>query len=117
VEETFGLTFSVSYEYFGEIKHHDLVPNGSTIAVTKQNRQGATTYCNLCEIPAITVFFFFATEYVSLYVQYLLEDSICPQFEAFAKGFRSVMSGPIISVWPVLVEQSCVCVCVCMCYR
>jgi hypothetical protein len=75
VEETFGLTFSVSYEYFGEVKHHDLLPNGSATPVTKQNRE----------------------EYVSLYVKYLLEASIAPQFEAFAKGFRSVMSGPIIS--------------------
>ncbi len=40
VEETFGLTFQISWEEFGATKVHELRYNGSNIAVTNENRKG-----------------------------------------------------------------------------
>eukprot|EP01097_Dermamoeba_algensis_P009777 TRINITY_DN7019_c0_g1_i1.p1 TRINITY_DN7019_c0_g1~~TRINITY_DN7019_c0_g1_i1.p1 ORF type:complete len:593 (-),score=139.11 TRINITY_DN7019_c0_g1_i1:507-2285(-) len=39
VEDVFCLTYQVTYEGFGEVKSHDLIPGGEDIAVTTQNRQ------------------------------------------------------------------------------
>jgi len=72
VEELFELTFQVTYNYFGQHKTHNLKEGGEDIPLTNQNRQ----------------------EYVSLYVQYLLEDSIKKQFDEFLKGFKMVCDSP-----------------------
>ncbi|XP_019715893.1 probable E3 ubiquitin-protein ligase HECTD2 [Hippocampus comes] len=68
VEEDVCLTFQVSQEEMGVVKSYNLKPGGDKIAVTKHNRK----------------------EYVQLYVDFLLNKSICKQFAAFYHGFHSV---------------------------
>ena len=66
VEHVFGLDFTASYNpLFGLTLTHELVPGGASIPVTNDNR----------------------AQFVELYIQYLLRDSIRPQFDAFSKGF------------------------------
>ena len=63
------MCFQLTYEgMFGEVRVVDLKPDGASLTVTNENRQ----------------------EYVDLYVQHILETSVAPQFEAFAKGFKKV---------------------------
>ncbi|KAG0575477.1 hypothetical protein KC19_5G006600 [Ceratodon purpureus] len=76
VESTYCQTFQVTYEYFGEMKTHDLVEGGD-IPVTNDNRE----------------------RYVDLYVKYLLEDSIHEQFDAFYDGFYQVCGGPALGLF------------------
>jgi hypothetical protein len=70
VEEVFGLNYAITYDYFGAVETHELVPGGTGILVTSENRE----------------------DYVSRYVRYLLEDSVQKQFWAFQTGFRMVCS-------------------------
>ena len=77
VESTFGLCMQVSFEDFGEQKTHELIPNGADTPVTGDNRH----------------------EYVKLYTQYLLEDSIARQFAAFQRGFHSVCGGECLQLF------------------
>eukprot|EP00897_Mesotaenium_endlicherianum_P002227 jgi/Mesen1/2031/ME000148S01136 len=65
VAATFALTFQVEYEYFGEMRSHELLPGGAHLTVTNDNRQ----------------------RYVELYVDYVLRESIREQFAAFSRGF------------------------------
>ena len=55
--QTFARSMVVSYEEYGMVKTHALKPGGDDIPVTNHNRQ----------------------EYVQLYINYLLEDSISQQ--------------------------------------
>jgi E3 ubiquitin-protein ligase HECTD2 len=73
VRESFDLYFQVSYDVFGQMHTHDLVPGGADQPVTNDNR----------------------AEYVRLYVKYLLEDSVAQSFAAFAVGFYKVCGGPV----------------------
>ena len=68
VETDLATTFSVEEEIFGEIQTHELVPDGSSVAVTNSNRQ----------------------QYVDLYTSWILEESIQRQFAAFSEGFHQV---------------------------
>ncbi|XP_065837402.1 probable E3 ubiquitin-protein ligase HECTD2 isoform X2 [Oscarella lobularis] len=68
VENVFCFTFQISYMVYGQVVDVDLIPNGSTTAVTMTNRK----------------------EFVDLYVQHLLVDSIAPQYEAFNRGIKKV---------------------------
>lgn len=72
VEAVYDSTFQITYESFGEMKTYELKPGGSTIPLTKENRE----------------------EYVDLYVKYLLEDSVDKQINAFLKGFRLLCDTP-----------------------
>jgi len=72
VEDIYGHTFQIQYEYFGEQRTHNLKDNGNNIPLTNENRQ----------------------DYVNLYVKYLLEDSVAKQFNAFLKGFKMVCDSP-----------------------
>ena len=69
VEDVFGLTFSIDSEVMGTTHSHPLVPNGESVLVTAANRH----------------------EYVRLFTKYQVEDSIATQFDAFARGFWSVL--------------------------
>lgn len=69
VEEVFCLCFDVTWMYLGEQKRKELKPNGSNIAVTKENKE----------------------EYVMLYVRWLLVDSVYAQYKSFEAGFLKVM--------------------------
>eukprot|EP00250_Pteridium_aquilinum_P009615 c18799_g2_i1 orf=632-2554(-) len=68
VENTFSLTFQITYDYFGEMKTYDLQPGGGDLMVTRENVE----------------------KYVELYVNYILEESIKDQFSSFNKGFQQV---------------------------
>ncbi|KAJ2888391.1 putative E3 ubiquitin-protein ligase [Coemansia asiatica] len=77
VEDVFCLTFEATYEAYGEIATVPLVPNGSQIPVTSQNR----------------------VEYVMRYLQWTLNDSVARQFEPFRRGFYYVCGGNALSLF------------------
>ncbi|XP_039273158.2 putative E3 ubiquitin-protein ligase HERC4 [Styela clava] len=77
VEETFGLDFTVPRELFGEVTHVDLIENGSSVAVTAENR----------------------SHYVSAYMNYIFNDSIRSPFEWFSKGFHKVCGGEVMNLF------------------
>jgi len=73
VESMFAVNFQISYQTpFGETITHSLKEDGANIPLTNPNRE----------------------EYVKLYVEYLLEESVRTQFDAFFKGFKLVCDGP-----------------------
>ncbi|KAJ2903772.1 putative E3 ubiquitin-protein ligase, partial [Coemansia aciculifera] len=77
VEDTFCLTFEASYDAYGEVVTVPLIPNGSAVSVTSQNR----------------------VEYVMRYLQWVLNDSIAKQFEPFKRGFYYVCGGNALSLF------------------
>ena len=77
IESTFSLYFVTEYEYYGKMKQYDLIPNGSCISVTSENRE----------------------QYVELYTNFLLEESIASQFNAFSAGFHQVCGGPALGLF------------------
>ncbi|UPQ97120.1 chromosome condensation regulation protein [Chloropicon primus] len=77
IESTFSLYFVTEYEYYGKMKQYDLIPNGSCVAVTSENRE----------------------QYVELYTNFLLEESIASQFNAFSQGFHQVCGGPALALF------------------
>lgn len=74
--EDLDLTFQIVYDFFGQNIVHNLLLNGANIPVTNDNKQ----------------------QYIDLYVQYLLEESVKQQFDWFWKGFRHVMQTDLSSV-------------------
>lgn len=76
VEDVFCLNFEVDWVEFDEVKRHELKPGGKDIEVTAANRH----------------------EYVDLYVQWVLAESIAKPFEAFKAGYDHVMGGSSISL-------------------
>lgn len=87
VSDVFCATFSVDSEAFGMLRTHELQPGGADIEVTEENRR----------------------EYVDLYVDYVLNASIRDQFEAFAKGFLLLASGPTLSIFSAQELEQLVC--------
>ncbi|XP_074642378.1 putative E3 ubiquitin-protein ligase HECTD2 [Tubulanus polymorphus] len=85
VEEDFCMTFQVSINEHGTIKTYSLKPNEPTpVPVTNKNRK----------------------EYISLYIDLLLNKAIYPQFQAFYHGFHSVCaSNALIMLRPEEVEM------------
>ncbi|ESO93074.1 hypothetical protein LOTGIDRAFT_119782, partial [Lottia gigantea] len=84
VEEDFCLTFLVSHSEFGSVTTTPLKPNGEKIPVTSKNRK----------------------EYVSLYVDWVLNKSVYRHFQAFYHGFHSVCaSNALIMLRPEEVEM------------
>lgn len=79
-EDTFCLSFSASYDYFGEHRDVDLKPGGADISVTFDTRQ----------------------EYVDLYCQWLLETSIERHFKLLAQGFEKVVDS---ALWSFLTAE------------
>jgi len=83
VEEDMFMSFQVSLGEYGKIKTVDLKPNGGDIPVTRENRE----------------------EFVSLYLDYILNTSINERFRAFYLGFHSVCaSNALIMLRPEEVE-------------
>jgi len=76
VEEVFGVSFQISYQYLGQVITHDLKPGGSSIPVSASNRE----------------------EYIELYTKFLLEDSVEKQFAEFYKGFKMVCSSDVFKM-------------------
>lgn len=98
----FCRSFVGTYEAFGEVVEVELCEGGKDRMVTNENRQGQLSP-SLSRLSALYEFltdgsFFLlrnslVTEYVSLLVNYILTDSIAPQFEAFSSGFNEACSG------------------------
>jgi len=70
------ITFQIRYKVFGMDVMHNLVPNGSEMFVNNENK----------------------IQYVNLYVQFVLEDSIKQQFDSYKKGFDLVASGKALQL-------------------
>ena len=62
----------VEYDFFGELRRHELKPGGAAIPVTADNR----------------------AEFVGLMVDYYLNESVATQFAAFSAGFHEVLRLP-----------------------
>ncbi|KAI8322938.1 HECT-domain-containing protein [Martensiomyces pterosporus] len=77
VEDVFCLSFEASYDAYGEVVTVPLVSNGANIPVTSSNR----------------------VEYVTRYLQWILNDSIAKQFEPFRRGFYYVCGGNALSLF------------------
>lgn len=75
-EHTFSLTFELTRSRFGEVTTVPLIPGGSTVTVTMENR----------------------TEYVRAYVKYVLDESVKEPFLAFDEGFKRVCDGKVLSM-------------------
>ena len=75
VEDVFCLNFQIAKDFYGSVVVHDLVPNGGEKAVTHENK-------NL---------------YVSVYVDYLLNKSVCKQYYEFSTGFFKVVKSDVLS--------------------
>ncbi|KAL7420037.1 ubiquitin-protein ligase (E3) [Cryptotrichosporon argae] len=67
--EDLALNFTIVYEEFGQTKSVDLVPNGSEIAVTAENRH----------------------EYIQLVCKYKLDKQIAAQSRAFFNGLSDII--------------------------
>lgn len=70
-------TFSTEEEHFGEQIAIDLIPGGSEIEVTEENKK----------------------EYVEALVQYRIAKRIAPQMEAFLAGFYELVPEALVNVF------------------
>jgi len=77
VAAVFGQTFEITAERFGENFSVELVEGGESIVVDNSNRHA----------------------YVAAYVAYILDVSVAPQFNAFARGFNKVCAGAAMSLF------------------
>ncbi|CAK8671852.1 unnamed protein product [Clavelina lepadiformis] len=77
IEDIFCLNFTVTTDNFGEKNTIDLVPNGSSMAVTGLNRK----------------------DYVDAYLDYLFNTSVKDQYKAFSGGFLKVCGGKILKLF------------------
>ena len=64
----------MEYEYFGDLRTVELIPGGSKVAVTAENRGS----------------------FVEAYTRWMLQDSCAEQFSAFRDGFQHVCGGPAL---------------------
>ncbi|GLG99343.1 E3 ubiquitin-protein ligase Smurf1 [Gryllus bimaculatus] len=76
-ESVFCLTFEISREVFGEVKIHELKPNGGRIPVSHENKQ----------------------EFVDLYVDFILNSGVEKHFMAFNNGFHKVCGGKVLELF------------------
>jgi E3 ubiquitin-protein ligase HECTD2 len=77
VQETFCYDFVAQVDRYGQHDRVPLCPNGEKKPVTNANRQ----------------------EFVSLYVQYLLDTAVQRQFEPFKRGFYTVCGGNALALF------------------
>ncbi|XP_072112577.1 probable E3 ubiquitin-protein ligase HERC4 [Mobula birostris] len=78
IEEVFGLNFTVRVEMpDGSIIERELVPNGKNITVQNQNRK----------------------LFVNEYVDYVFNTSVEKNFQAFSRGFHSVIPMPVVDLF------------------
>ncbi|KAJ1966594.1 hypothetical protein IWQ62_002370 [Dispira parvispora] len=87
LEEVFDRTFQVTYRSLGNVHHYDLKPNGANIPLTRHNRH----------------------EFVDLYVDFLLNQSVQKQFGAFQEGFKSVCMGNAIRLFQAEELEQLIC--------
>ncbi|XP_018560806.1 probable E3 ubiquitin-protein ligase HERC4 isoform X2 [Anoplophora glabripennis] len=77
MQDVFSLSFDISRDMFGEAVTIPLKPNGSNVPVTQENKQ----------------------EYVNLYINYIFNESVKHQYEAFHKGFMKVCGGRVLQLF------------------
>lgn len=77
VQETFCYDFVAQVDKYGQAINVPLCPNGEKKPVTNTNRH----------------------EFVSLYVQYLLDTAVQRQFEPFKRGFYTVCGGNALALF------------------
>ncbi|CAG9828985.1 unnamed protein product [Diabrotica balteata] len=77
MQDVFSLYFDISRESFGETVTIPLQANGSDIPVTQENKQ----------------------EYVTLYVNYIFNESVKHQYEAFRDGFMKVCDSKLLELF------------------
>ena len=93
----------VAYEEFGERKVFDLVEGGGEVPVTGAGRANYALRPTEKKKDDVRAFFVLGAnraEYVRLYTQYLLVDSVATQSDAFLRGFESVCGGEAIQPSP-----------------
>jgi len=79
-EDTFCLTFTVSYDYFGETRTVELKPGGESVAVDLNSR----------------------LEYAELYSAWVLDVAVDRQFRHLADGFSRVVDA---ALWSLLTAE------------
>ncbi|PVV00843.1 hypothetical protein BB560_004759, partial [Smittium megazygosporum] len=67
-------TYEISYNHYGESKTYELIPNGSQIAVTHENR----------------------FDFVNRYVDFVFNKSCSSQFEVFRDGFLDIVGNSFV---------------------
>ena len=77
VEDVFCLDFTATVSFFGESETRPLKKDGHKIAVTNQNK----------------------IEYVDLYCDFILNESVKDKFRAFERGFSDVCLGPVMELF------------------
>ncbi|KAK2171878.1 hypothetical protein NP493_1016g01015 [Ridgeia piscesae] len=77
IEDVFCLNFQVTHEEYGVVTEVDLVPDGASIMVNRENRQ----------------------QYVDAYLKYVFSDSVADQLKAFFDGFHRVCGGKILELF------------------
>ncbi|XP_060594475.1 probable E3 ubiquitin-protein ligase HERC4 isoform X2 [Ruditapes philippinarum] len=77
IEDVFCLTFEITQECFGETKTVELVSNGSSKVVNKENRK----------------------EFVDLYVNYIFNKAVESHFSSFYTGFHKVCGGRVLELF------------------
>ncbi|CAG9857321.1 unnamed protein product [Phyllotreta striolata] len=77
MQEVFSLCFDLTRSSFGETTTVPLKPNGSDVPVTQENKQ----------------------EYVDLYVNYIFNESVALQYQAFHAGFMKVCGGRVLQLF------------------
>lgn len=77
VEEVFCLNFEVSYKnMWGQVETHALIENGGNTPVTNSNRE----------------------KFISLYIEYLINESTDVPFSNFCAGLALMLNGPFINM-------------------
>ncbi|XP_043466153.1 probable E3 ubiquitin-protein ligase HERC4 isoform X1 [Leptopilina heterotoma] len=76
-EDVFCLNFEITREVYGENKIYELIPGGSKVPVTLENKK----------------------QYVDLMIDYILNKSVENQFEEFNKGFHKVCGGRVLQLF------------------
>jgi E3 ubiquitin-protein ligase HECTD2 len=84
-----------TYEAWGELVEVELVEGGAEIAVTEENRQGASAASSSSVHEAELS----AVDYVQRLVDFILSTSVSSQWEAFAEGFNEVCAGNALSLF------------------
>jgi len=77
VQETFSIFFEITREVYGDIKTFELLPGGSSMPVTHENKK----------------------DFVDTYIDYFFNKSVREQFDAFSDGFYKVCSNTVLELF------------------
>lgn len=89
IEETFCLTFTFDVLTPTGIEAIELIPGGASTPVTVHNRE----------------------EFVNRVVSYHLNESIVRKFDSFGRGFKTIISGPVIKLLEAIELERMICGC------